>query len=462
MYLATRICIITWSVVLFVLLIVLSITFSLVVLDSNKNFNKVGVWFPFYEGHDLKNTNILHLRTFRFEERLKHTDPYNVEHKTSMRSEIVPPARKGSCCATSRGDDVTFCFGGIGEIVTKVDSRITNTSALNDFWMWKEHRWFYLQGLYEASSVNLFDNKDSPSARAYSSCWILSGKKQFFLLGGEDHNGVILNDFWTIQINDNSIKRIEDLDNLRQIPEKWTRLSDFDIPLSKATHWKSSFNHLWLFGGTTAGGAVVNAIWKYVGTNWETILPVTPCIGFTDNEQPYPNCKVKPLVWIDQSSNFFMYGGLERHFNGMMETDDFWKWEDNSWHKLKNKTFSCYSNVLFRLSDYERGNENPSCRANSVTWIDQKGDYWFWGGYSRDQLKADIWSYSNKKGTWTWEGGHFFSDFPAYVNYEKLYLNTPPPLIDTSYWVADDILHMAFGEDNRENIYSMIWSYKFK
>lgn len=52
----------------------------------------------------------------------------------------------------------------------------------------------------------------------------------------------------------------------------------------------------------------------------------------------------------------------------------------------------------------------PSARASGVSWIDNAGNFWLFGGYGNDSIGNngvlnDLWRYSPSTNLWTWVGG---------------------------------------------------------
>jgi hypothetical protein len=70
-----------------------------------------------------------------------------------------------------------------------------------------------------------------------------------------------------------------------------------------------------------------------------------------------------------------------------------WAWMDGSYTVDQRGSYSTYG--------------NPGGRANAITWVDQFGYLWLFGGYGFDESAAgylnDLWAYDGRN--WAFKGG---------------------------------------------------------
>jgi len=169
--------------------------------------------------------------------------------------------------------------------------------------------------------------------------------------------------------------------------------------------------------------------------------------------------------WIDLQGNFWMFGG----WSGPLY-NDLWKFDPVS----ENWTWVKGPGVVndpgyFGTQGIPSPLNNPPCMNAPMTWTDNSGNLWLYGGFGEcggpfDNELAALWKYEIASNEWTWINGqqqcHISPSFGS--------LNTPDPSNTpgsrywaTSTWVQQDTLFLFGGRNGNQpyKFYSDIWKY---
>lgn len=126
-----------------------------------------------------------------------------------------------------------------------------------------------------------------------------------------------------------------------------------------------------------------------------------------------PSSRSAAATWTDEDGNLWLFGGFGLDVNGEIGyLGDMWKYEvsSNRWHIISwNTSKNQGSNYGIKgVSSYLN---IPSGRYNSLTWKDQKGNFWLYGGVESLQNttigveKGDLWKYDPIAEVWTFVNG---------------------------------------------------------
>jgi N-acetylneuraminic acid mutarotase len=187
---------------------------------------------------------------------------------------------------------------------------------------------------------------------------------------------------------------------------------------SSAT-WADSAGNFWLFGGCGTGGSgsngCLNDLWKYSSGEWTWIggsntTNQAGVYGTQGIASPanIPGSRSEAVTWIDASGNFWLFGGNGYDsVGGQGDLNDLWEYSSGQW------TWVSGSNTAKQPGNY--GTKGvaapaniPGARHHAVSWIDQSGNLWLFGGVGYDSSGSkstlnDLWQYSS--GQWTWVSG---------------------------------------------------------
>jgi hypothetical protein len=197
--------------------------------------------------------------------------------------------------------------------------------------------------------------------------------------------------------------------------------SQVPLPRWGALTWTDpTTGHLWLFGGQDATNEFLNDLWDY---NIATSTWTKHAGGF--NEPGVYGVQGTPAAanlpggrWgstgrLDASGNFWLFGGFgcdstgTTCSNGLL--NDLWKYSGGQW------TWVSGSNTQNQNGSYGvQGTPDPAnvpgARQAPVSWIDNTGNFWLFGGYNLSQTGQpnafnDLWEFDSTAGIWTWMSG---------------------------------------------------------
>ncbi len=197
--------------------------------------------------------------------------------------------------------------------------------------------------------------------------------------------------------------------------------------------WTDASGKLWLFGGQDQFLNFLNDLWIYDTSThkWACIsqcgannvpaglnLPGvygTQGVGSTSNS---PGGRWGSTVQLDSAGNVWLFGGFgyDSHANsapGLL--NDLWTYNIASgqwtWMAATNWTGSTTTNTANQDGVYGTVGTpggGPGGRETAVSWLDNAGNFWIFGGYNLSGAGTpnafnDLWKYSG--GQWTWVSG---------------------------------------------------------
>jgi galactose oxidase-like protein/Kelch motif protein len=308
-------------------------------------------------------------------------------------------------------------------------------------------------GVYTGGTLN-------PGSRTNAASWT-DASGNFWLFGGRgyDANGSLgdLNDLWeytgghwvwvsgaaTNQANQNGIYGSQGVAATSNMPGG----------REEAAAWADASGNLWLFGGEgedsvgTANG-ILNDLWMYNITNnqwtWVAgsklanqtgIYPAQPVVGSVATTTAAGTCGLAvgdaPLscspisltgaapgsrwgasAWIDGGGNLWLFGGWgldSTGTNGNGALNDVWVYTPNStpgqlgtWAWIKGSNTGAqngaYGNEVYPWETHYT--DTPGGRSNAASWVDQRHQFWMFGGLGYDSTSTtgngylnDMWRY---------------------------------------------------------------------
>ena len=193
-----------------------------------------------------------------------------------------------------------------------------------------------------------------------------------------------------------------------------------------AVTWTDAAGNFWLFGGSGNGnstsGGLLNDLWRYniASNKWTWVkgdqtannIGVYGAINSISASNKPGGRYLSGGGWIDATGRLYLFGGWGR---GITTTtgrlNDLWRYDTTSkiWTWIKG------NNTLNNLGVYGTINNplpanNPGSRDKMVTWTDNNGKFWFFGGEgyhstSSDQYLNDVWKFDPTVGNWSWMKG---------------------------------------------------------
>ena len=214
---------------------------------------------------------------------------------------------------------------------------------------------------------------------------------------------------------------------------------------NNAVGWTNSSGNLWLFGGAgldaNGDSGDLNDLWEFnPSTNqWTWISGSNAFIlgyinGVTQNVPinsvfgtmgvaaagNTPGGRTGAVAWTDKSGNLWLFGGAgaeAQPFAGYEYTEspgqfnDLWEFNPstNLWAWMGGSNLVNQSGVYGTLGTPAAGNV-PGARANAVSWTDNNGNLWLFGGYGYDSAGSpgylnDLWEFNSSTNQWAWIAG---------------------------------------------------------
>lgn len=205
-----------------------------------------------------------------------------------------------------------------------------------------------------------------------------------------------------------------------------------------AINWTDATGVQWMFGGlrfdpnfdpnavppVPADPDYLNDLWTYVGNIWTWVggssTPNQPGTYGTQGAADaanIPGARSRAVTWTDNVGDQWLFGGLGFDTNGNVGyLNDLWRFDGTNW------TWIGGSDVVNDLGTYgTQGvadpNNIPGGRKGSVTWTDNAGNLWLFGGLRFDPnydpnldplppyegYMNDLWRFDGTN--WTWVGG---------------------------------------------------------
>ncbi len=327
----------------------------------------------------------------------------------------VPGARAGAVSWRDSSGHF-WLFGGSG-----VDSNGT-LQDLNDLWKFDGTNWTWVSGSNLVQQPGVYGTKgvaspsNVPGARDGAVSWI-DNSGNIWLFGG----AIQLNDLWKF---DGANWTWVSGSNLSQQAGAYGikgTASSTNAPggRSDSVSWIDGSGNLWLFGGfgSDSAGAQgdLNDLWKFDGTNWtwvsgSNVISQPGVYGTKGTSSPsnVPGARFTSVSSIDKSGNLWLFGGIGRESTGTQgNLNDLWKFDGSNW------TWVSGSNVISQPGVYgTKGTPSssnvPGTRNSAVSWTDNAGNLWLFGGFGNDStgtlsLLSDLWKFDGTN--WTWVSG---------------------------------------------------------
>jgi len=181
---------------------------------------------------------------------------------------------------------------------------------------------------------------------------------------------------------------------------------------SGAVGWADSAGDLWLFGGDA-----FDDLWEFTPTNnqwtWmsgsnSTGASIFGALGVASASNT-PGARSDSVSWTDAAGNFWLFGG-----NGVDSTgtggllNDLWEFSPTAktwtWVSGSDKANAA---GIYGTQGVASTSNAPGGRWGSVSWIDNSGNLWLFGGSSPvfESSLNDLWEFNPTAKTWTWVSG---------------------------------------------------------
>jgi len=218
-----------------------------------------------------------------------------------------------------------------------------------------------------------------------------------------------------------------------------------NIPAARyqATPWTDNSGNFWIFGGDDMPqdqGKNLNDLWEFnpsthewswmAGSGTAGQPGVYGTMG-TPSASNTPGGREDASSWTDSNGNLWLFGGYGLDAGGTVgflndlwefnPSNDEWTWisgsstvgscfNDGSGNPVWSSIHCAQPSTYGTLGTPASGN-TPGSRQGAITWTDNKGNLWLFGGWSFDipnQVQYyfdELWEYNTSANQWAWMGG---------------------------------------------------------
>ncbi len=172
-----------------------------------------------------------------------------------------------------------------------------------------------------------------------------------------------------------------------------------------------------MFGGADyppAGGTVYfNDLWRYGAGQWTWIggsnaTDQAGAYGTAGTASPsnIPGARTAAAHWVDQSGNFWLFGGYGYDSSGSLgDLNDLWEYTNGEWTWMAGSNF-VNSSGYYNVQGLTGPLNIPGARHDAAAGIDSAGNVWLFGGRTGEAFDSDfneLWEFTG--GEWAFIGG---------------------------------------------------------
>ncbi len=194
--------------------------------------------------------------------------------------------------------------------------------------------------------------------------------------------------------------------------------------------WVDNNGDLWMFGGdgsAASSSGLLQDLWKYSPANntWMWVSGSNAAgqwgtYAFTPSLSNVPGSRHSAVTWVDNAGNLWLFGGYGLTTNLTLGyLSDLWKFDvtTSMWSWISGNSVPNSLGTYGTKGTASTFNK-PSGRQGSVSWIDNTGNLWLFGGFGKSSITTngnlnDLWKFDMVSSQWTWMTG---SNSPGAVN----------------------------------------------
>lgn len=250
-------------------------------------------------------------------------------------------------------------------------------------------------------------------------------------------------------------------------------------PRHDAVTWSDNSGNLWMFGGSGYPSGVSNQLWKFIFASNEWVWmkgDTVPSYGRygaknVSHINNNPSSRVNACSWADQSGNLWLFGGngMTRANPDFSRMNDVWKYNPsiNEWTWVRGDSLPDNPAIYGQLSIPAITND-PGGREACVSWKDQPGNFWVFGGNRKKNTAIvpcnDLWKYDIQTNEWTWmKGDSIFSTGNYGTRGIPSLSNKPGVRFESSSWTDVSGNFWLYGGEGSSSIgsgtFNDFWRY---
>ncbi len=359
-------------------------------------------------------------------------------------SEYALPGGKSNSTAWTDGTDNLYLFGGFGNYAS--GEYVLNGSS-NDIWKYNiaQNNWTWVEG--DSISTPYFrekgkaDTVNNSGPRTANVSWVdTSGN--VWVYGDYWRNDLIEYDLsahtWTLVKGENS-----SMPGIFGIQGE-SRKENKPGARNSAVSWIDLNGDLWLFGGQETswfGGPFNwNDLWKFnpASKQWTWVKGDSTSnemevygmkgIGAIGNT---PGGRSGSVSWTDTLGNLWLFGGemMDLYASRRATFNDVWKFNTSTreWAWMKGDSIPDAISI-YGTSGIPNIQNTPGTRYGSVSWVDNNGKFWLFGGRGMigdgfeyggrvDFFSNELWKYDPDTNMWTWYNGDSTAAYSSNVSF---------------------------------------------
>ncbi|MGB7986584.1 MAG: chitobiase/beta-hexosaminidase C-terminal domain-containing protein [Terracidiphilus sp.] len=278
---------------------------------------------------------------------------------------------------------------------------------------------------------------NTPGGRSQAITWTDKNGNLWLLGGNFGSSSVAMNDFWEFIPSQNEWAWMGGTQfsypNGSEQPGIYGTLLSPDplnIPGGRVNgaSWTDKNGNLWLFGGwgydANGHNGGLNDLWKFdplLGAHGEwTWMGGSSTFQSSGMGQPgvygslgkttagsIPGGRGGATTWTDKNGNFWLFGGSGYDASSNLGfLNDLWEFipSANQWIWMGGSSTVGQPTLWNKVGDSSAGNSLGG-RMSSAGWIDNKGNFWLYGGQDSNNTRDDLWELNSSTGDWNWIGG---------------------------------------------------------
>lgn len=184
----------------------------------------------------------------------------------------------------------------------------------------------------------------------------------------------------------------------------------------------------------------------------------------TDPENIKPGARLHGTTWTGNDGNLWLFGGLGYGISNMGNLSDLWKYDPltNRWQWINGSTATYQTGNYVSQGSFSAA-AFPGARTNAISWTDNTGKLWLYGGMSTSNgmviMFSDLWQFDPVSEMWAWHRGTWNETANYGTPLSAAASNTPGERSGSSSWTDDAGNLWLFGGNTSTNMKSDLWKY---